>query len=345
MSVAHRINDRIALAISVPVIAILVPNMTGLIVKSRYSIPALLLQYCYFCLLVFIIWQGSVRVVIYLKKKVNLDKKTFLKYFVLTISYPSVYTAFIATVMLWIWTVGMEQNRTMWSTLLHTTILFMIVSIFITVIYENYFLYKKKLSALSKVERLTFAKTQAELAILKSQIDPHFLFNSLNTLSFLISSDADSAKLYNDTLAKVYRYILLNKQKDLVVLREEIEFISNYFYLLSIRYGDAIKMVIEINNIDAEGFLIPPISLQTLVENAIKHNSFDDANPLVISVSVSLNQIIVTNRLSPKSTIEPKSKTGLANLENRYRLITNRNISIAANQFFIVKLPVINAKS
>lgn len=306
--------------------------------------PLLLAQYCYFTLLIFLIWKGSVRIIIFLKVKIDLDKKSFPQYIFAIIACSAMYTAFVGIVMLKAWTLFTEKNDTRWTILLQTITLLIAISVFITVIYENYVLYKKKLSALSKVDRLTFAKTQAELAILKSQIDPHFLFNSLNTLSFLISSNPENAKLYNDTLAKVYRYILINKEKDLVTLREEIEFISNYFYLLSIRFGSAIKMTIEINDIDAEAVQIPPISLQTLVENAIKHNSFDDENPLFISVSISPNQIIVMNKVRAKSTIESNSKTGLANLGNRYKLITNRNISVAVNQFFTVKLPVINAR-
>ena len=214
--------------------------------------------------------------------------------------------------------------------------------VFITIIYENYLLNRKKLSALSKVERMNFAKTQAELGFLKSQIDPHFIFNSLNTLSYLISSNPVNAKLYNDTLAKVYQYILRNNEKDLVLLREEIEFISNYFYLLRIRFDSTIKMSIEINDLEAEELLIPPISLQTLVENAIKHNEFDENNPLLINVSVSLNHVIVSNLIKDKTYLSPTSKIGLANLDNRYRLITNKSITIDKTQFFTVRLPIIN---
>lgn len=341
MRIAHRINDHYALLFSVPVIAFLFPNITGLIVNSRYTTSLLLAQYSYFMLLVFLIWKGSTMIIIFLKTKIDLDKKKFSYYILLIFACTFVYTAFIAGVMIKVWTLLIPENLTAWPIFLHSILLLIIISLFITVLYENYFLYIKKTSALSKVERLTLAKTQAELAILKSQIDPHFLFNSLNTLSFLISDNPQNAKLYNDTLAKVYRYILINKEKDLIVLREELEFISNYFYLLSIRFGDAIKMIIEINNIDAEGSLIPPISLQSLVENAIKHNAFGDTNPLIISINISLNQVVVTNRIAIKNCVESNSKTGLANLDNRYKLITNRSISISANQFFIVKLPLI----
>jgi LytS/YehU family sensor histidine kinase len=194
----------------------------------------------------------------------------------------------------------------------------------------------------SRVEQLNIAKAQAELEALKNQIDPHFIFNSLNTLSFLITRDPQNARLYNDTLAKVYRYILSNKEKDMVLLREEIEFISNYFYLLKIRFGDAISMVIEITDLSSEDFLIPPISMQALVENAIKHNEFNDRTPLTINISISSNYAIVRNIINPKNYATPTSKIGLGNLDHRYKLITKRNIIIENNfKSFTVKLPII----
>ena len=343
-SIAHKIKDQKALLISVPVIAILFPNLTGLIINSRYTITGLLVQYCYFIFLVYVLWKGNIYTIIFLKKKTDADKKNFFEYMLLILSATALYAAIIAGVMIKAWTVFLNENGTSSAVFFNSVFTLIIVSIFITIVYENYFFYKKKLNALSKVERLNHAKTQAELAILKSQIDPHFLYNSFNTLSFLISSNPENAKLYNDTLAKIYRYILVNKEKDLIVLKEEIEFINNYFYLLSIRFGNGIKMTVEINTTEADGLLIPPLSLQTLIENAIKHNSFSEENPLCVSVSISFNHVIVTNRVNKKTTSEYTSKTGLANLENRYKLITNRNISIVSNQFFTVKLPVISMK-
>jgi LytS/YehU family sensor histidine kinase len=128
----------------------------------------------------------------------------------------------------------------------------------------------------------------------------------------------------------------------MVLLREEIEFISNYFYLLKIRFGDAISMVIEITDLSSEDFLIPPISMQALVENAIKHNEFNDRTPLTINVSISSNYVIVKNIINPKNYPTPTSKIGLGNLDHRYKLITKRNIIIENNfKSFTVKLPII----
>lgn len=342
MSLEHKIDDKIIKLISVPLIAVLFSNAGGLIANSRYTTSLLLVQYCYFIFLVYVLWQGNISVVLMVKSRINLEKINYHIYILAILIFTIIYAILIIGFLLKVWTLLFKENRTAWPVLLRSTLILTCIATFITIIYENYLLNRKKLSALSKVEGMSLAKTQAELSVLKSQIDPHFIFNSFNTLSYLISSNPVSAKLYNDTLAKVYQYILINKEKDLVLLREEIEFISNYFYLLRIRFNNAVKMVIEINNLEAEETLIPPISLQTLIENAIKHNEFDDNSPLVISVCVSANQIIVSNRIKHKNLLQSSSKIGLSNLSNRYMLITGRSISIDANQYFTVKLPIIN---
>jgi sensor histidine kinase YesM len=341
MNKEHGIDDRLAKLISIPLIAIVFPNVTGIIINSDYSFPLLLANYCYFIFLVYIIWQGNGAVILFLKKKINFDKDDYHKYVLVILLATILYSGLATTCLLVIWTKIFKEN-TSWRRLTDTVFELMFISVFITAIYENYILNRKKLSALSRAEQMSWAKTQAELIVLKNQIDPHFIFNSLNTLSYLISSNTDSAKLYNDTLAKVYQYILRNSEKDLVLLREEIEFISNYFYLLRIRFEEAINMKIEINDIEAEDLLIPPISLQILVENAIKHNEFSESNPLVITVSISLNYVVVSNLIKYKSFWQPTSQIGLSNLNNRYMLITNKSISVDKNQFFTVKLPVIN---
>ncbi|HRI20035.1 MAG TPA: histidine kinase, partial [Panacibacter sp.] len=204
------------------------------------------------------------------------------------------------------------------------------------------YLNNERRSTLSKVEELNIAKIHAELEALKNQTDPHFIFNSLNTLSFLISTDTASAKHFTNTLAGVYRYILLNKEKDFVLLKEEIEFISNYFYLLKIRFGNAINMVVEINDVSAEDFLIPPISLQILVENAVKHNEFSEKFPMEINVSIMQNYVLIKNAVRKKQILPNSTNMGLKNLNNRYQYLTKRNIIIqTVNNSFIAKLPIL----
>jgi len=336
------LNDRAIKLLGVPLLALVIPNITGLITNSRYSFTELLACYTYFILVSFAIWQGNVWLVYYIRNRFKRRYDKYFKIIGLLFSANIVFSGTSSILLLDGWKLLSKETNNNWSPVFNSAIIIIISSMFITSIYENIFLNQERVYNLSTVEQLNIAKAQAELEALKNQIDPHFIFNSLNTLSYLITKDPLNARLYNDTLAKVYRYILSNKEKDLVLLKEEIEFISNYFYLIKIRFSEAVNMMIEINDLAAEDFLIPPISMQALVENAIKHNDFNDKIPLGINVSVSSNYVIVKNAINPKNYAVPTSGIGLSNLDNRYKLITKRNIIIENNfRTFSVKLPIL----
>jgi sensor histidine kinase YesM len=342
MTNENTLNDRAIKLFGVPLLGIIIPNITGLITNNRYSFAELLACYTYFILVSFIIWQGNVWLMYYVRKKFKSRYNKYFKIISILFGANIVYSGASSILLLNGWKLLSKEMHSNWSPVLNSTLIIILSSMFITCIYENIFLNQERVYNLSTVEQLNIAKAQAELEALKNQIDPHFIFNSLNTLSYLITKDPLNARLFNDTLAKVYRYILSNKEKDLVLLKEEIEFISNYFYLIKIRFSDAVSMMIEINDLAAEDFLIPPISMQALVENAIKHNDFNDKTPLGIKVSISSNYVIVKNAINSKNYAVPTSGIGLSNLDNRYKLITKRNIIIENNfKIFSVKLPIL----
>ena len=336
------IKDRNVKLVGAPLLGILIPNIAGLINNSLYSTGELLICYVYFVSIAFVIWQGNVWLMYFIRKKYEWRYNLYYKIILFLFLANILYSGVVSVALLYLWKNFSKETYAGWEPIINTSIVIIIASSFITNIYEIIYLNNEREYNLTRAEQLNIAKAQAELEALKNQIDPHFIFNSLNTLSFLITRDPQSARLYNDTLAKVYRYILGNKDKDLVLLREEVEFISNYFYLLKIRFSEAINMEIEITDLAAEDFLIPPISLQTLVENAIKHNEFTDNNPLTINVSVFSGYVVIKNPIKPKNYGAPTSRIGLNNLDNRYRLITKRNIIIENNfKFFTVKLPIL----
>jgi len=336
------LDDRTIKLIGIPILGLLVPNLSGLITNRLYSYPELLACYAWFILIALLVWQGNVWLMYFIRKKYTWSYRQYHKIVISLFFVNIVYSGTLSLLLLQVWKMFARETYGQGGPLVNTSLIIIIAACFITNIYEILFLNKEMEHSQSRVEQLNIAKAQAELEALKNQIDPHFIFNSLNTLSFLITRDPQNARLYNDTLAKVYRYILSNKEKDMVLLREEVEFISNYFYLLKIRFGDAISMVIEITDLSSEDFLIPPISMQALVENAIKHNEFNDKTPLTISVSISSNYVIVKNIINPKNYPNPTSKIGLGNLDHRYKLLTKRNIIIENNfKSFTVKLPII----
>jgi LytS/YehU family sensor histidine kinase len=176
---------------------------------------------------------------------------------------------------------------------------------------------------------------------LKNQVNPHFLFNSLNTLSSLIDTQPDTSRIFIGRLSSIYRYILDNCHKDKVPLRSELAFVSDYFDLHKIR--DEEKIVLTINVRDAEQFWILPVSLQILLENAIKHNMATRERPLKITICLEEKYVIVRNNLQKMSVQLKSTKIGLKNLAERVRLVTGKNLIIeeTANDF-TVKVPLLS---
>jgi sensor histidine kinase YesM len=337
-------NDTLVKFIAVPIIAVLVVNMTKIVTNTNYKPVYLIINYVYFIGLAWLIWEGNVYLMMQLKKRIKISFEAYYKSILLLHGIVILYTAFISFFGLIIWLFFSSEDKDSFDPLLNSVLMIVVSAIFITNIYEIFYLNREQADIAKRADQLNVAKTHAELVALKNQIDPHFIFNSLNTLSYLISTDPLNARLYNDTLAKVYHYILFNREKNLVFVKEEIEFLSNFYYLLKIRFDKSINMIIEINSLQAEDLCIPPISLQILIENAIKHNELKETNPLTINVTVSSNFIVVKNKIVQKPYSQPTVGSGLNNLDNRYKLITGKNIIVYKNpDYFIVKLPVLNS--
>lgn len=184
---------------------------------------------------------------------------------------------------------------------------------------------------------------QFKFEALKNQINPHFLFNTYSTLISLIPENPVLAEKYTRNLSNVYRYILTSKDKELVRLKEEIDFISSYMFLISIRFNDYVKVRIDIKKEMLEYYL-PLLSLQLLIENAVKHNIISNKKPLTITITSEDQMLIVQNNLQKKSSIENSTKIGLHNIINRYTLICSEKVDICQTEsHFTVKLPLIKA--
>jgi two-component system LytT family sensor kinase len=176
---------------------------------------------------------------------------------------------------------------------------------------------------------------------LKNQINPHFLFNSLNTLSALISTRPDTAERFIGKLSSIYRYILENSQKNKIPLLSELAFIEDYFDLHKVRDEEKIRLTIEAP--DAERFEILPVSLQILIENSIKHNIATREKPLVISITIENDHVVIKNNLQKMPAQFASTQIGLRNLSERVRLITGKDLIIKDEySFFIVKVPLLS---
>ena len=195
-------------------------------------------------------------------------------------------------------------------------------------------------SSLRREQKLREENLIFQNETLKNQINPHFLFNSLNTLSSLISSRPETAEMFLNKLSAIYRYILENSRKDRVPLTTELNFINDYFELHKIRDDDKIELTIDVGN--ASEYNIIPVSLQILIENCIKHNMATRENRLRISISVENDFVVVQNNLQKMGTQLKSTETGLKNLAERVRLITRKALIVEeSNNYFTVKVPLL----
>jgi uncharacterized membrane-anchored protein YhcB (DUF1043 family) len=203
-----------------------------------------------------------------------------------------------------------------------------------------FFFYTQWAEALQRMQKLKEEKLIFQYETLKNQVNPHFLFNSLNSLSSLIQSDKDLSQEFILKLSSIYRNLLENTEKELVPLATEMELVRNFFYLQKIRDGEKTDLKIEFK--ENKNVQVLPVSLQLLVENAIKHNSATRKHPLEITIHFEgIDKIVVRNNLQKKTQMNDSSKTGLKNLNERSRLILNREIEIGeTNDEFVVKIPV-----
>lgn len=215
-----------------------------------------------------------------------------------------------------------------------------VVNTIILIICHSIALGKKRKEADSEIEQLKIEKLEAEKQVLMRQLQPHFLFNSLSVLKSLIQDDRTEAQNYTMKLSDFLRYSVQSQKSDVVTLAEELQFTKDYIELQKVRFDDSFTCIIEIPNFVFAQH-IPVFALQTLVENAFKHNHFTTKKPLNIHISYENHAIVVSNNnlLNP---ISEKMETGLTNLNRRYELIVGKGIEvIETEEAFCVAIPLI----
>jgi len=228
-----------------------------------------------------------------------------------------------------------------YSTMLYCAMLITIlISMFMT---SRSFLFNWRQAAVD-AEQLKRESVRAQYESLRNQVNPHFLFNSLNALSNLVYQDPDKAARFIKQLSEVYRYVLDTRDREVVKLEEELEFLKAYFFLQQIRFGEKLKMDVQVVNRDGS---VAPLALQMLVENAIKHNIIADAQPLSVRVTERDGRIWVSNTLQKRSTPgEEGSGLGLDNIRRRYSFLSGKPVEVITEEgVFSVGLPVLPPQS
>jgi LytS/YehU family sensor histidine kinase len=214
-----------------------------------------------------------------------------------------------------------------------------------TTMWESDYTLKQWKESITEKEKLEQLTIQQEFETLKSQVNPHFLFNCFNTLSSLISEDRKQAEVFLNELSKVYRYLLRNNEDGLSSLQTEIKFIESYYRLLQTRHGEAVQVKIEVDK-KYEQYVLPSLSLQMLVENAVKHNVLSKNKPLLIDIfTTSGNQLVVSNNLQARTVKGPSNKIGLDNIKAKYDLLNQSGFQVLQDRKnFSVVLPLIWSK-
>ena len=197
-----------------------------------------------------------------------------------------------------------------------------------------------------QLDLLQREKIEFQFETLKNQVNPHFLFNSFNTLVNVIETEPKLAVEYVQKLSEFFRSIVNYRDKNLIYLNEEISLLQNYIYIQRERYGENLKIVIDLKKETLSTFAIPPLTLQLLAENALKHNAISKETPLEIRLFEESGRLVIRNNINRKISKESSSGMGLQNIIGRYRLLTKEKVEIEETvSNFTVSLPLLNSQS
>jgi hypothetical protein len=228
------------------------------------------------------------------------------------------------------------QNETM-----PNYVVTIIITFFVTLAFHAFYFYKAYQDNKVNQHKIIAGTASAQFESLKNQIDPHFLFNSLNVLCSLIEENPIAAQKFTTSLSKVYRYVLEQKDKELVSVAEEIAFAQTYMDLLKMRFENSILFEIQ-DRFDNEDAKVVPLALQLLLENCIKHNEVSETKPLHIKISVQNGALVVSNNLQKKEVLFDRKGVGLENIVSRYGILTQRKVLVEENENeFKISIPIL----
>ncbi|SHG22316.1 2TM domain-containing protein [Flagellimonas flava] len=217
----------------------------------------------------------------------------------------------------------------------------LLITIVISVFFHAFYFYRNWQEKRVKEQKIIAGTASARFDALKNQLDPHFLFNSLNVLTSLIEEEPVQAQKFTTSLSKVYRYVLEQKNKDLVTVDEELDFARTYVKLLKMRFEESIIFEIPEKSSMPDAKIVP-LSLQLLLENAVKHNVVTSSRPLHLTVKEESGMLVVSNNLQEKQVVRKSSGVGLQNIKQRYAILTNRAVKINSGpSTFSVSLPIL----
>ncbi len=311
----------------------------------NYPAPHMLFDFSYAFVFFLLLYEGYVRIIRWVEKKLSFIGGMYGKYiaggilFVLFSLLLMTVVAIIPFFLIFGQTIGAIESTT--EVRLNYTINALVASVYYFFL-TSFQALKNFHTAVLDAEKLQKDIAQAQFEALKTQVNPHFLFNSLNVLSSLVHIDADLSEKFIDQLAKAYRYVLEQRDHEMVLLKTEIDFINSFIFLLKIRFEEKLQVNISIPAAKLTYFL-PPLTLQILIENAVKHNSLSLEFPLIINIYVDENNyLIVENNVQLRQQEVVSTGVGLKNITNRYRYLSDQKADFyLSGTTYTAKIPLI----
>lgn len=345
-SLSGSIQDKKLRIWGVPILAIIT---SVLFTKEPLGSLFFFMDMLSFILGIFFIWEVNRAIIIYVYRILP-DRKDLIKRLRLQLIIGIPISLMLASALFMIhiyYFTGKAQGVNPWILLDECREI--LLPTFMTVLclnafYENFFLNQLWQQSIIEAEAYKKSSLEAKFQNLKDQINPHFLFNSFNTLATLIEEHPQRAVSFVEQLSEVYRYVLNSKNQEIVSLERELSFAKSYIFLLKMRFENHLDIQIDIPSNYYHNYYIPPLTLQMLIENAIKHNEIGSNQPLKITIIADDQHIIVKNNLQKRLNTR-STGVGLENIRQRYQFLSQRNVEILeTSDAFTVKLPLLSTQ-
>jgi two-component system, LytTR family, sensor kinase len=335
-------NDGMLMVIGIPLLAFIIPIV---FFNCRFNRPPFLTWDKYFTTLFItsLIWIGNRYIMIYSRGKYPLfnDVRKRIKFQAVLMLIYTVIANMVTGLMFHDTFHRDSPAITFTDEMIHSNAAAIFCTIMIISIYESIFFMRQLRNSVEETENLKRESLAAQLNALRTQVNPHFLFNNLNTLASLIPECPEHAVDFVQQLSKVYRHILEVKEEKSILLSKEMEVLEAYYFLLKTRFGDNLKLSIDIpcEKLDKK---IVPLSLQLLMENVIKHNIVSESRPLRINIFTDNGSLVMDNNLQIKKQISESTGIGLDNIRNRYKLLSDKPVKVTETETnFTVSIPLI----
>lgn len=335
----------IGLAVFIQLAVIIYNHFSGFAVLASFQhfIFRLLLGSFFSLLAGFLIAYPDLWVILLMNQLFPWNKKLFMRIVLQLVISVFVAVIIISIITLFVNLIGPYEDP-LGKVLLYNSLIFAVVNVLLMAILEAWMFSLESKKARQEAESLHEELSQIRFEVLKSQINPHFMFNSLNVLSGLVSTDAKKAEQFIDQFSMVYRYVLETIEHPVTSLKKELDFTRSYLFLQQIRYGESLTYTLNIPSEKLE-FLLPPLSLQIVLENAIKHNIVNELNPLLIEIYYKEGFLMIRNPVQPKVSMGKSTGLGLKNLTKRYALISKKQpVFKLENEYYLAQLPLIKSE-